>query len=512
MSILRPFSVRQAIPLLAALVLTGAAVIGCTQNPATGRMSFTGFMSESDELRVGREEHPKILQQFGGEYPDERVRRYVQQVGERLVPYSEASNVHFTFTVLNSDVVNAFALPGGYVYTTRALLALASSEAELAGVLGHEIGHVAAHHTAERYSTAVLSQAGVSIGATLLGVLTGSSAVSQAAGQLGGNVAGVYLASYSRDQESEADMLGVRYLARAGYDDNAMASFLSKLQADSALDAELAGRPGTGDEFDIMQTHPRTADRVQAAIEEARKQGLTVANPRVGRDDYLQQIDGLSWAGDRKNGWAVDQVFIHPELRIRFEVPQGFHVMNTETSVVALGPDKARVIFNAAPHAANGTSLADGRSAMDYLRNVWARNVNLSNVETIQVNGFDAATAATRLNTKDGVMDVRLVTIRFDPRTMYRFLFASPPSRTAALNLPFRQTTYSFRALTEAEAAQARPPRIRIVTVGAGDTAESLASRMAVKDHAVERFRVLNGLQSGQQPKQGDRVKIIARS
>src|SRR5262249_3734417 len=159
---------------------------------------------------------------------------YVQQVGLRLAQVSETSGLTFKFTVLNSDVVNAFALPGGYVYNTRGLLALAVNEAELAGVLGHEIGHIAARHTAERYSAATASQIGVTIGAVLLGVLTGSDAVSQAAGQVGGNVAGVYLAGYSRDQESEADMLGVRYLARTGFDDNAMASFLSKLQADSA--------------------------------------------------------------------------------------------------------------------------------------------------------------------------------------------------------------------------------------------------------------------------------------
>jgi predicted Zn-dependent protease len=500
---------RLRLAVVLGVVAAALATTGCSTNPATGRSSFTGFMSASDEMKVGSDEHPKILQEFGGEYPEENVRRYVQQVGERLAQVSETTGITFKFTVLNSDVVNAFALPGGYVYITRSLLALASTEAELAGVLGHEIGHIAARHTAERYSAATASQLGVSIGAVLLGVLTGSDALGQAAGQAGSGVAGLYLAKYSRSQESEADMLGVRYLARTGYDDNAMASFLSKLQADSALTAELSGRPGAENEFDIMQSHPRTADRVQAAVEEARKAGMTTPNPRVGRDDYLNVVDGLTWGGDRKTGWALDQVFIHPDLRIRFEVPPGFHLTNTETSVTAIGPNKSRVMFSTVRRGADGRSVADNLSPSDYVGRVRIGNAGFSGIEAIKINGLDAATGAMRASTKDGQMDVRLVAIRVDPRTMYRFLLLSPVARTAELSVAFRRTTYSFRVLSPQEAAAARPPHIRVVNVTAGDSAESLARRMALKDHAVERFRVLHGLEPGQQPRPGERVKII---
>jgi predicted Zn-dependent protease len=491
------------------MVMAGLGAGGCSTNPATGRSSFTGFMSASDEVKVGGDEHPKILQEFGGEYPDEKVRRYVQQVGERLAQVSETTGLTFKFTVLNSDVVNAFALPGGYVYITRGLLALGSTEAELAGVLGHEVGHIAARHTAERYSAAAASSLGVNIGAILLGVLTGSDALGQVAGQAGSNVAGLYLAKYSRSQESEADTLGVRYLARTGYDDNAMASFLSKLQADSALSATLSGRPGAENDFDIMQSHPRTADRVQAAIEEARKTGITTPNPRVGADDYLNVIDGLTWGGDRKSGWALDQVFIHPDLRIRFEVPPGFRLANTETSVTATGPDKSRILFSAVRRGADDRSTADNLSPSDYVGRVRIGSVGFSGIEAIKINGLDAATGAMRASTKDGQVDVRLVAIRVDPRTMYRFLFISPVARTAEVSTAFRRTTYSFRVLSAQEAASAHPPRVRVVKVAAGDNAESLAKRMALKDHAVERFRVLNGLQPTEQPRTGERVKII---
>jgi len=482
---------------------------GCSTNPATGRSSFTGFMSSDEEKKVGSDEHPKILREFGGEYPDPKVRQYVQQLGERLAKNSEMADLKFTFTVLNSDIVNAFALPGGYVYVTRGLMALASTEAELAGVIGHEIGHVTARHTAQRYSAAVASQGLVTAGALILGVLTGSGQAAQAAGDLGSNVAGMALAGYSRDQEFEADMLGVRYLDRTGFDDAAMASFLDKMQEESRLSAQLAGR-NDADEFSIMQSHPRTADRVQAATEEARKQGATNPEARVGRDEYLNILDGMSWGGDRDNGWVLNRQFIHPGMRFRFEVPKGFRLMNGERAVMALGPNNARIVFDQAPRARDGRNSAENLSPLDYLRQVWGRNSSLSQAESITINGLPAATAAARLSTKSGTFDARLVTVRFDERTMFRFLFLSPPAQTASLNEPYRRTTYSFAKLSEREAQTAQPPRIRTVRVAAGDTVESLAQRMPFDELGAQRFRVMNGLTAGQQPRVGDRVKIIS--
>lgn len=494
---------------VALLALTLLSVgTGCSTNPATGRSSFTGFMSADEEKKVGRDEHPKILREFGGEYADPKVRQYVQQLGERLAKNSEMADLKFTFTVLNSDIVNAFALPGGYVYVTRGLMALASTEAELAGVIGHEIGHVTARHTAQRYSAAVASQGLVTAGALILGVLTGSGQVAQAAGDLGSSAAGMALAGYSRDQEFEADTLGVRYLDRTGFDDNAMASFLGKMQEDSRLAAQIAGR-NDADEFSIMQSHPRTADRVQAATAEARKQGVTSAAARVGRDEYLDVLEGMSWGGDHENGWAINRQYIHPGLRFRFEVPAGFRMMNSERNVMALGPNNARIVFDQAPRTREGQNSAQAMSPQDYLRQVWGRNSTLSQLENITINGLPAATGAARLSTKTGQFDARLVAIRFDERTMFRFLFMSPPAQTASLNEPFRRTTYSFAKLSDREAQAAQPPRIRTVRVAAGDTAESLARRMPFDDFGPQRFRVINGLTAGQQPRVGDRVKII---
>jgi predicted Zn-dependent protease len=486
-------------PLAAALLALTLAlgVGGCSTNPATGRSSFTGFMSEDKEKEVGREEHPKILKEFGGEYPDPKIRQYVQQLGERLAKNSEMADLKFTFTVLNSDIVNAFALPGGFVYVTRGLMALASSEAELAGVIGHEIGHVTARHTAQRYSAAM----GASILSTAVGVLLGGPF-----GQVANAGAGMALAGYSREQEFEADTLGVRYLDRSGFDDNAMASFLSKMQAESALSAELAGKAGQADEFSIMQSHPRTPDRVRAATEEARKQGAVNSQARVGRDEYLNLIDGMGWGGDRDNGWIVNREFIHPGLRIRFEVPSGFRLFNSDANVTARGQNGARIVFDRVPR----NNAADGLAPADYLRRVRANNNPYTGIEAITINGLEAATGVSAVQAQDGMLDVRLVAIRVDPATLYRLIFVSRRADTAQLNEPYRRATYSFRRRTEREAQGAQPPRIRVVRVQPGDTVESLAQRMPIADLPASRFRVLNGLAPGAQPKAGDRVKIIA--
>ncbi len=449
-------------------------------------------MSPQEEIKVGRDEHPKILKEFGGEYQDPKVKAYVNEVGQRLARNSELAQLQFTFTVVNSDIVNAFALPGGYVYVTRGLLALASSEAELAGVLGHEIGHVTARHTAQRYSAAVAG----GLAAGVLGILIG--------GDIGQNYAvGALLAGHSRDQELEADTLGVRYLSRTSYDPNAMSSFLAKLQADSALSAELAGQPGKADSFDIMQSHPRTADRVQEAIQAARAQNIAVSNPRIGRDEFLTAIDGLYWGGDPESGFIRDREFVHPALRFRFEVPGGFRLFNSSTQVLARGPNSTYIALSADPRNSGTMPMRD------YLQNVWARGVQVNALEQIDINGLEAATAVVRTNSKSGVVERRIIAIRSGPQRVFRLQFLGPPAEMANRAEEFRKATYSFRRLSDQEAVTLKPLRIRVVSVGANDTQESLARRMAIQDAALRRFQVINGLQPNQRLVPGTRIKIV---
>jgi predicted Zn-dependent protease len=462
---------------LGALLLALPLALGsCANNPATGGQFFS-LMSPQEEQQVGNEEHPKLVQSFGGEIANEEIKRYVTSVGNLLAKTTETPDAKFTFTVLDDNIVNAFALPGGYVHITRGLLALVNDEAELAGVLGHEMGHITAHHSAQLYTRSVLTQ----ILAAGIGIATGSSEIGQVATQ----GAGVYLKSYSRENEYEADSLGVRYLTRAGYDPNAMAAFLKSLEAHSRLEAELAGRPpGTADQFDIMATHPRTVDRVQRAIAEA---GASVHPARAadnGREVYLRKINGLIYGDSPDQGYIRGDRFVHPKLRFEFRVPPEFRLANTPTAVMARSPDGAVIGFD---EVKKGGTL----TPRDYLSRL---NVRLSEAEDITINGLRAATGAARVQTSGGERNLRVVVIRFSPEHLFRFIFLTPVQLSASLDEALKRTTYSFRPLSAAEATALKPYRIRVMRVHAGDTVRSLSLLMPFPDHREERFRVLNGL------------------
>jgi predicted Zn-dependent protease len=475
-------------------LLSSFALAGCTVNPATGRSSFTGLMSEADEVRIGRESHAQVLAEFGGAYEDAELQRYVDSLGQLLASASDRPNLQYTFTVLDSPIVNAFATPGGYVYITRGLLALANNESEVASVLAHEVGHVAARHAAERQSQAVLA----SIPAALAGAVFGSDAVKN----LAGVGAAAYLQSYSRDQEYQADLLGVRYLSRTNYDPYGMASFLGQLQASDRLDSELSGHPELADQTSFMSTHPRTADRIQLAIAEAG--GTQVADPIVERDLYLSKIDGVLYGDDAEQGFIRDRQFLHPILRFAFEVPPGFHMFNSADALIAQRADGAAILFSAETQPSNAVMI-------DYLTNEWAPRLRLADAQTIDVNGMEAATGSDRLQTDGGERDVRLVAIRYDANTIYRFIFLTKPELTGPLARELQTTTYSFRRLSRNEAAQLRPQSIRIVTVRSGDSVARLAAQMPFSDLQEERFRVLNGLGPNDRVTPGQRVKLIVQ-
>lgn len=472
--------------------LAGLALSGCQVAPGTGRSGFN-LLSEDDERQMGRETHPQILKEFGGAYADPAVSAYVAGLGQRLVAVTETPGAEFRFTVLNSSIVNAMALPGGYIYVTRGLMGLCGDEAELAGVLGHEIGHVLARHTAERVSRA---QAGGLL-ASVLGAVVGVPGVGDVA-QAG---AAAYLQSFSRDQESEADHLGLRYMTRGGWHPQAMVTMLNRLRDQARLEALMAGRsPDSIDQLDFMASHPRTVDRVTATMTEvagAAPQGA------LGVDSYLDRINGLVYGDDVSQGVVRDRAFLHPVMGLRFEVPAGFRLVNGDKAVVATHPSGAMIVFDAVP----ARNMAD---MGQYIARVWLPRSALSGQEDIQVGGMAAATATTQGRLKQGRVDVRVVAIRFDSDSICRFTFVTPPDQTAALNPDLLRATHSFRRLGEAERAAVKPWRVTVIKAQAGDSVESLAARMAQDDWKVDVLRVLNGLQPGDQIRPGQRIKLVS--
>ena len=476
-------------PLVA--VMLGSLVAGCTTNVVTGKSQLAPLMSASDEAAAGASEHPKIVASYGGVYDDPAVGAYVANVTRRITRVTQAPDQPYRVTVLNSDIVNAFALPGGYVYVTRGLLALVDDEAELAGVLGHEIGHVIARHGAQRQTAAL----GASVIGAVLGAVVGNAVASQAVG-LGSQG---LIASYSRDQEYEADTLGVRYLAAAGYDPYAQGDFLAAMDVNAQAQATIAGK---GDEAraDWLSSHPATPERVAAARREALASGVARGTGERNRAELFKAIDGMIYGSAPEQGLVRGQSFIHPVGRFRFDVPSGYHITNGTDEVTVEGAQKAIAKFDVGKKSASV-------GIDQYLSQVWAVNVRLSPVATFTVNGLNAARATTQI----GEYAAMLVAIEAPQGKVYRFLMGVPQGSPARIGTELYSIAQSFRLISAAEAAAVKPMRLRIVTVGPRDTMETLAARMPFADYKLERFRSLNGIPAGVALHAGQMVKIIIR-
>ena len=479
---------------LAALCLAVAAPALTAPAPATAGLLDNvlsgGVLSGGDEAALGAQEHPKILAQFGGAVKDARLQGYVEQLGRKLASTTARAGEPWTFTVLDSDVVNAFAVPGGYVYVTRGLLALAKDEAEVAGVLAHEIAHITARHSAQRQTRQTIA----GILAAGVGLVFGNDTLAQLAG-LGGTAV---VASYSREQELEADQFGVETLRRAGYDPFAMATFLETLRRDSQYAGLRSGNRGGGG-FDFFASHPATEERVQRAADLARAIPAGGARPR---DPYLAAVDGMVYGDSPENGYVRDRTFAHPQLGIAFTVPQGYSLLNGAEQVIAKGPNGAAMAFD-------GGSAAGVSDPASFLTGVWGKGANLSNLQRITIGGMPAATATTRGEAEGGSADIRLVAIRMPDGKMYRFTFLAPAGNLARFDADFQATANSFHQLTAQDAARYRPRRVQVATVQPGDSVAGFVRRMPQEPYAEELFRIINDLPPGTPLQPGQQVKVI---
>lgn len=476
------------------LFMSALVLEGCAASPATGRHFFT-TMSPSEEASIGAEAHPKILAQFGGAYNDQALQNYVTQLGQNLASKSERTDVKYTFTIVNSPDINAFAIPGGYIYVTRGLMALANSEAELAGVISHEIGHITARHSAERQGDSILLGGGAFLG-QLLGAVTGLSVI----GDITAIGAAAQLQSYSRDQEFEADTLGVRYLSRASYTPRAMSDFLDSLQRESQLEAAEAGEKGDDGHTDIFASHPRTMDRVQRAIEAAGP------NPdgKEERDAYLNRVAGLIFGDDADQGFVRHQRFIHPKLLISFDAPSGYRLINQPDAVLAVTADKSRLI-----HFSFAMPQPQG-DLENYLATEVRKTLPLRNIQAFPLNQFEAATGIAVGRTRSGKdLAIRVVVLRDHNNKSYLFQLAGSPRDVQNHEGDLQYLINSFRQISPSEAQQYKSRRIALVTVGPKDTQESLAQRMMVEGNQLEWFRVLNRLNAGDRLVPGQRLKIV---
>ncbi len=471
-------------------LILGSAILleACSVNPATGEQQFTGLLPVGQEASIGASEHEKVRQTYG-EFVSGPIAEYVSRIGQKVAANTERTDVQYKFYVIDTPIVNAFAVPGGYIYISRGLLALANDEAELAGVIAHEIGHITGRHAAARMSQGVL----VGLGAAILSAATGSNAVGQVA-NVGSDL---YIKSYSRSQEDQADELGVRYLARAGYDPKQMAEFLYGLDAQTKLDQKIAGK-SEGDGYNYFSTHPVTADRVSHAT------ALAAAYPPSGivnRDVYLSMINGLTYGDSEDQGFVRGENFYHPKMGFTFSVPKGFTIANNPTELIATNPQGSVIILDSGRDD-------QGRDPLQYLTDNWMKNKPPTGAESVTINGMRAATAAFAGTANGKSVIIRVVAIEWKPGQFFRFQMAVPQNVGTDVVEGLKRTTYSFRAMTDAERVSIRPMKVRTMTAGAGDTLESLSARMAFPTYKEERFRVLNGV-TGNALTSGQIYKVV---
>lgn len=453
----------------------------------------------AQDKATGAKQHPELLKEFGGPYAGPQA-RYVESVGRRIAVQSGLSNAQSDFTVslLNSPVNNAFAIPGGYVYVTRQLMALMNDEAELAGVLGHEVGHVAARHGQRRQQAAQRN----AIGGALLGVLTG--ALLGDSGFAGLIQKGIGTGSqlltlrFSRTQEYEADDLGIRYLASGGYDPRALSGMLASLAAQSSLDARVAGSARTMPEW--ASTHPDPASRVARAAKGA---GVSGSKSVVrNRDAFLNALDGLLYGDDPRQGVIEGNRFRHPDLRLTFTAPTGFGMENGVDAVSVTGSG-GQAQFGAAPYSGNLAA---------YIDSVFAKlggangGVPEGEVRRATVNGLPAAWRTVRANSQSGAVDATVFAYDFGGGKAYHFLLLTAAGQGIG---PFNAMVQSVQRLSPQEATAIKPRRVDVVTVKAGDTVQSLSRRMAYSDYQLERFLTINALTANASLRPGQRVKIV---
>ncbi|MGB5485016.1 MAG: M48 family metalloprotease [Parasphingorhabdus sp.] len=482
------------------------ALVACTGSGAgAGAVDSAGSQSgesrsiSAAEKQKGAEAHPQLLQEFGGAYTGPQV-GYVVEVGQNIAVQSGLGNARsdFTVTLLNSPANNAFAIPGGYVYLTRQLMALMNDEAEMAGVLGHEVGHVAARHSEKRQKAATRNSILGILGQIGSQVLLGDSAIGRIGQEVFGTGSQLLTLKYSRKQEYEADDLGIRYLASAGYDPQALSTMLYSLAAQSAIDVRVAGRDARSAP-EWASTHPDPARRVSRAATNAGK--LPGSGGARNRDRFLQKLDGILYGDDPKQGVIEGNSFLHPDLKLKFSVPSGFAMQNGARAVSITG-SSGQGQFTTAAYNGNMESYID--AAFQSLAGK-GKAISRGSIERTTVNGLPASYAMARVDSNNGQVDVTVFAYEFSKSSAYHFATIAPAG-SASVFSPMYQ---SIARLSATEAAAIKPRRIDVVTVKSGDTISSLSSRMAYTAYQQDRFMVLNRLRANDGLQIGQKVKII---
>ncbi len=477
--------IRAAAGLGAVAVVLAAFLNACAVNPVTGRRQLM-LISPERETELGREADAGIVASYGL-YPDEELSRYLEETGQRMARTSHRPELEFSFKVLDSPVINAFAVPGGFVYVTRGILPYLGSEAELAGVLGHEIGHITARHTAQRLSQAQLAQLGIGVGSILSETFNRYSRVAEAG-------VGLLMLSFSRENEREADRLGVEYATRAGWDAGRMALFFSTLERMSPK--RVGGLP------DWLSTHPAPEERVANVQRMAReeREALGVDELAVNREEYLKRIEGIVYGADPRQGYVADGTFYHPELRFFFPVPEGWTVLNEAQQVQLTSPAEDAVILFTL-----GTEPEPAPAADAFLA---ASGITPVGREPVTVNGLRGVRLDAEITPEGGSLHLRSLFVQKGERG-YVFHGLCREESWADHRVVVTSVMEGFDALTERARIEVEPERVRIVRAERTGVLREVLIGCRVAEERLEEHALLNGMLLDDQVEAGTPLKVV---
>lgn len=436
---------------------------------------------------MGEQADPQITA-FFGLYQDPQLQQFIDRKGEEMVKVSHRSDLDFEFKIVDSPVINAFAVPGGFVYFTRGIMAHFNNEAEFAGVLGHEIGHVTARHSAQQQSKAMLAQVGLAVGMVV------SETFAQF-GDIAGQGVGLLFLKFGRDDERESDRLGVEYSTKVGYDAHQMADFFRTLQRKT----EMAGGETVPS---FLSTHPDPGERLATVHELAsswqKKENLT--NPEVGRNSYLQMIDGLVYGEDPRQGYREDNMFYHPELKFQFPIPSGWAYQNTPQQVQMAEPDgKAMMLLT----LAQGESLE--AAGQQFLQKY---SLELVDSRTVTVNGLSALVIVADQKQQQGSIRVLAYLISHG-NNIYNLMGVTALNTFNTYSGLFTGVMEKFAPLTDPAKLNVQPERVKIRQVSRTATLDQALQQFNVPQDRREELAVLNGMELNDRVEQGTMIKVI---
>jgi predicted Zn-dependent protease len=459
----------------------------CAVNPVTGKKQIV-LMSQEQEIAMGKQADPEIIA-FFGLYEDPEMQRFINEKGQAMAAASHRPKLDYQFKIVDSPVVNAFALPGGYVYFTRGIMAHFNNEAEFAGVLGHEIGHVTARHSVIQQRNAMLGQIGLMAGVLLVPELADFAEPLTQGLQLA-------LMSFGRDAERQSDKLGVEYSSKIGYDASEMAGFFKTLERQSALS-------GAAEIPEFLSTHPSPSERNETVAKLAAEQKRKSRNAtRVGRESYLKMIDGLVVGEDPKQGFVENGVFYHPGMKFLFPVPAGWKLQNSPQQVqMASESGDAIMIFMLAPgatleEAANTSAQQFGLSILD------------SRKESI--NGLPSLLFVADQKQEQGTIRVLSTLIQFQGH-IFNMMGVTQAQTFTNHEGTFLSTSRQFRELTDSEKLNRKPDVVRIRTLPQSMTLENAFRHFNVPSEKFQELAVLNGMELNERVGSGEMIKVVAR-